>query len=239
MTILYLCVSILAIKGAFGATIADAEKALQELDALSSKVQGELHATMVDQSSVLHSFVYDLEVSATQEIKNQIASVSSRIKALFENVKTVVDDVSPCQVVSENNLVTFGEVLEKKLKDCGDNLMKTGDDMLASTWNKILFDYDLHYNCNKMGLYQCKTYEKVDCVDGVIANIENAKKQMGNTTQIITAEMLNVVSGMNYPCGDMVVQEMEHYSSVILNSISSCVKYLSAAAFKPTCYLDK
>ncbi|XP_044264750.1 uncharacterized protein LOC123011405 [Tribolium madens] len=234
MTILCVFFSVLIIQGAFGSSIEDAEKALQELNDFSLEIQRDLRATTDKQSAILHDNVHELEVSATQEIRNQIASVSDKIKTLTANVESIVDNIDYCQNVTEKNLETFGEELEKKLKECSDHLIMAGNGMLHSTWSKILYDYDFHYNCNKESLWQCN-YENATCADSVIGFIEFAKSNMQNTSKIITVEMLNRVTGMSFPCRDMAVQEIENYSALILNYVSSCLKNLGDVVFEPRC----
>ncbi|KAJ3648412.1 hypothetical protein Zmor_020217 [Zophobas morio] len=219
-----------------GSTIEDAEQALVDLDDLSLSYQGQLHLHMNNQSVILKVQLMEMQTQTQQEILDQVNNILSKISTMAENTQTSTgENVDDCLSTANEDLTDFSNEMSDRLNECYGSMINTGNYMLYTSWSKVWDEYDVDYGCAKMAFEQCKNYENEECADAIVTAVERAKGKMAQAFTVLTTDMVNQITGMNYPCRQMILEEMALYPSLILNYVGLCLKRLSAGHFAPSC----
>jgi thiamine phosphate synthase YjbQ (UPF0047 family) len=225
----------LAVCQVSGSTIKDAELALKQLDDLIFVVQGYMSTLSDYQAYLLHGTV-DRMVNATkQDIDTQINEIISKITSLSENVESTGTTVDVCLSTTQSDLEEFSNDLKSRLMECSGSMIMTGNDLLYSTWSRIWYEYDIDYECSKMSFVQCSQDETEGCVDEVLSTINKATNSLSKASQVLKADTSNQITGMNFPCRQMILQELDLYPSLILTFVRTCLESTIAGAYSFTC----
>jgi thiamine phosphate synthase YjbQ (UPF0047 family) len=225
----------LAVCQVSGSTIKDAELALKQLDDLTLVVQGYIH-TLSDYQVYLFHGTVDRMVNATkQDIDTQINEILSKITSLSENVESTGTNADVCLSTAQSDLEEFSNDLKNRLMECSGSMIMTGNDHLDSTWNRIWYEYDIDYQCSKMSFVQCSQYETEGCVDEVLSTINKATISLSKASQVLKADTSNQIPGMNFPCRQMILQELGIYPSLILTFVQTCLDSAIAGIYSFTC----
>jgi thiamine phosphate synthase YjbQ (UPF0047 family) len=209
--------------------------ALKQLDDLIFVVQGYMSTLSDYQAYLLHGTV-DRMVNATkQDIDTQINEIISKITSLSENVESTGTTVDVCLSTTQSDLEEFSNDLKSRLMECSGSMIMTGNDLLYSTWSRIWYEYDIDYECSKMSFVQCSQDETEGCVDEVLSTINKATNSLSKASQVLKADTSNQITGMNFPCRQMILQELDLYPSLILTFVRTCLESTIAGAYSFTC----
>ncbi|KAJ3648414.1 hypothetical protein Zmor_020219 [Zophobas morio] len=219
-----------------GSTIEDAEQALQDLEDLNLLYQGELHLHMNNQSDILRGQLMEMQTQTQQEILDQVNNILSKISTMAENTQTSTGaNVDNCLSTANEDLADFANEMSDRLNDCYGSMLDTGNYMLYTSWSKVWDEYDLSYRCAKMGFEECKNYGNEGCPDDLISGYEYSKEYIEQAFTALKTDMVNQITGMNYPCRQMILEEMALYPSLILNYVGLCLEIINAPNFMPRC----